>query len=136
MTTLVGKEFLSISCYWLDQMPGILTDLFTVCHLLIFSSKLMISKNYFRNTISVFVILSGLIWVQTVSKEYQQTTLADKGPFSIMHLLSSIWARCFVIWIFIYVYTLCMQSGRALMRLCRCPVSSVFSVFAISTEVS
>ena len=44
--------------------------------------KINVFKNLFLNTISVFVILSGLIWVQTVCKEYKQTTLAAKGVFN------------------------------------------------------
>ena len=36
------------------------------------------SKNSFGNTFRVSNILSGLIWVQTVCKSYQQMTIVDK----------------------------------------------------------
>ena len=58
-----------------------------LCHLLIFFQNQLFEKNSFRNTIRVSNSLDpdqaghlvGLIWVQTVSKGYQQTALVGKG---------------------------------------------------------
>ena len=70
--------------------------------LLIFFSKSTFSKNFFRIIISVKTvciqirpdILSGLIWVQTVFKNCEQTTLVGKEltpfpPFKTKSTFSS-----------------------------------------------
>ena len=44
------------------------------CRLTTFFIIDFLLKNYFRNTIIVSNVLSGLIWVQTVCKDYLQTS--------------------------------------------------------------
>ena len=69
--------------------------------LLIFFSKLIILKNTFRNTVGLSECqtdwiqirpekMSGLIWVQTVYKGYQQTTIGGRINPTVLKMAKTI----------------------------------------------
>ena len=65
--------------------PCLLGNFSYLCCLLIIFSKSAFSKNTTR-ALTVWIRTSGLIWVQTVCKSFQQRTLGDK-ELSSVHVL-------------------------------------------------
>ena len=80
-------------------------------------------------------MLSGLIWVQTVCKSYQQTTLVG-NEFMCKHSYILRLEIYFLVCVLLCVHALCIGAAKTLARLRDCAGEPSSLAAAISTIIS